>query len=196
MENARTSLPPGNEFSRAYDRVGRAVMRLIAIIALLVSSCATGPTTIRQVDFRNFEYTSSCTVTDEAIEVSNGVYRRHHLDFAVRQVVYGDLSGDGQEEAVVVARCNSGGTAWVTEGFIYGMKRGVPTLLARIEGGDRADGGIVAVRIVKGRLQVDRYGTTGGYCCPEWIETTTYRLEGPRLVEDGKRSRRPHTGGW
>jgi hypothetical protein len=176
------------------------VTRVIAILALLASSCATNPATIRQVDFRNFAYTPACTFTHdgrpETILASHGVYRRHHLDFTVRQVAIGDLTGDGRDEAVVVTRCNTGGTCWCTEGFVYGLKHGVPTLLARIEGGDRAYGGIVAVRIVKGRLQVDRYGTTGGYCCPEWVETTTYRLEGRRLVEDGKRSRRPHTGGW
>jgi hypothetical protein len=152
------------------------------------------------VDFRNFSYTPSSAVTDdgrcETITVSNGVYRRHHLEFTVRQIAYGDLIGTGQEEAVVATRCNTGGTGWFTEGFIYEMKRGVPTLLTRIEGGDRADGGIVAVRAVEGRLQVDRYGTTVGLCCPEWIETRTYRLEGGRLVEDGQRSLRPHTGGW
>lgn len=155
---------------------------------------------IRRVDFLNFIYTPACTFTYDGrhntVGVVDGVYRRHLLDFSVRQIVYGDLTGDGRDDAVVTTVCNHGGTGWFTEGFIFELRRGIPTQLARIEGGDRAVGGIVTARIVNGQLEVDRFGTAGGMCCPDWVESTRYKLAGRRLVEIGERSRRPHEGGW
>ena len=143
---------------------------------------------IRRVDFRDFTYADSCIGKVQVVE-GKGL-----LDFGppgsrgsfrVKEVVYGDLTGDGQEEAVVLTLCNGGGSQILSGGSIYTLREGRPVLLGYVEGGDRADGGISQVQIAGGRLVVTRYGTDDGLCCPTFTVTTAYRLDAGRLVEVG-----------
>jgi hypothetical protein len=72
------------------------------------------------------------------------------------------------------------------------MRSGSPALVTRIQGGDRADGGLRRAWIEKGNLLVDRnfMGENGGSCCPEFAETTKYRMTGGKLSEVGTPVRR------
>src|SRR5258705_40341 len=81
-------------------------------------------------------------------------------EFNVESVTFGDISNDGVEEAIIVAGCGTGGTALNTEVLLYGMAGGSPSLIGKIEGGDRALGGIRRVSIKNGRLVVDRNRAT------------------------------------
>ncbi|MGH9760982.1 MAG: hypothetical protein ACREDR_44545, partial [Blastocatellia bacterium] len=164
----------------------------------------SGP--IRSIDFKNFTYHPSCLNPEgdakaEAIRTVDGVYSRgdatdpnsDKVYFEVRNVIYGDLSGDGQEKAVVTTLCNTGGTGQFSDGIIFGIKSGKAVQIATVGAGDRADGGIYSVRIENSLLKVERYGQEhSGACCPEYIETTTLRLNGTGLVEVGKATRRPY----
>lgn len=155
---------------------------------------------IRRVDFQNFNYTPDCVMVDgkptgTPITVRNGSYRLeqadNHVIFGVLSIQYGDLTGDGHDEAAVVTHCNLGGTGQFTEGMVYGMQAGNPVLLGRVEGGDRAYGGIESLTIEDGRLVVGRFATDDGpACCPMYIETTGLRWDGTRLVKDGASTRR------
>lgn len=150
---------------------------------------------IRKIDFLNFTYSPACIGGDEKIRARNGEYSVGSADdpsadriyFKIMDVVYGDLTGDGQEEAVVTTLCNTGGTGQFTDGIIFTLRGGRPVSLGTLGMGDRADGGIDSVAIERGQLRVSRYGTvTGGACCPEYIETQAYRLSGNKLIEVGK----------
>jgi hypothetical protein len=72
------------------------------------------------------------------------------------------------------------------------MKNGLPFLLTRIEGGDRAYGGINAITVEKGIISVDRNdaGEEGAACCAEIAVKTNYKWNGKKLVEFGKPVRR------
>ncbi len=147
---------------------------------------------IRQIDFRNFNY-QPCFDTPKGtktIRVKNGKYEAKTADeqysFEVRSVTFGDLDSDGIEEAVVETMCNGGGTGRFTEGIVYRYQNGKPVAIAEIGGGDRADGGIHEIKFVKGFLKVSRYGGNQGACCPEYIEVHTLKLTGKRLIEVGK----------
>ena len=74
--------------------------------------------------------------------------------------------------------CSNGGIESYSEGFIYGIKDGNAELLARIEGGDRALGGLRSVKIDNGIISIERSRPdfTGNACCPEFAETTKYRF--------------------
>lgn len=108
----------------------------------------------------------------------------------VGQYVYGDLTGDGIEEAVVVTNCGS--MHPVEQAFIFTMRNGKPVLLTRLEQGDRATGGIVSsflcegcsdgITIQDGLLIVERMWGRGA-CCPDYTETKTYRWMGRSLVQ-------------
>ena len=81
--------------------------------------------------------------------------------------------------------CNTGGSGDFSEGYIFGMANGQPKLIAVINGGDRANGGIRSATITNGLLRVGRFGTDGGACCPEWVEVRNYKLLSGKLVEVG-----------
>jgi hypothetical protein len=72
------------------------------------------------------------------------------------------------------------------------MKAGKPFLITRIEGGDRADGGLRSASVVNGLLVVDANdpSANSGACCPEFALKTTYKLTGAKLTPSGKPVRR------
>ncbi|MEK6406494.1 MAG: hypothetical protein AABN34_05980 [Acidobacteriota bacterium] len=179
---------------------------VIAALVLLVCCAAPGlpqraaGNDIHRVDFRNFTYRPSCLEGDtpgksEAVKVTNGSFSRsdpdNALNFEIRRIDYGDLTRDGRDEAVVLTTCNTGGTGQFSEGFVYGMQNGKPALLARLGGGDRANGTIRCVRVESELVKVERLGTlTGRAIGVDFIETTAYRLSGHRLAKTGRAARR------
>jgi len=170
-------------------------------LTLLFSTAGLAQSGIQKVDFKNFVYKPLCAGSDPLlITVNNGEFSEeeqqdgyvNRLYFNVFSVTYGDLTGDRQPEAIVLTVCNTGGTGNFSEGFIYTLKAGKPLLLARIEGGDRAHGGLRSAVVENGLLAVARNdaGENGGACCPEFAVTTRYKLLGDKLTASGASVRR------
>jgi hypothetical protein len=94
-----------------------------------------------------------------------------------RQVFFVDLSGDGQEEAVV--RLNCGGCNGEDHGvLIYAARNGMPVLVGVL-------GGIDVVTRVDTNSLVFRepiYDFGNSHCCPSGWSTTHYRLVQDRMV--------------
>lgn len=88
------------------------------------------------------------------------------------QVDYGDLDGDGREEAVI--RVESTGTGGSFGFLVYGEGTPAPRLIAAIPGYK------VSPRILGNLLEVHMpyYFGFEGNCCPTGITRTMYRLEG------------------
>ena len=158
-------------------------------------------TDIHKVDFKNFTYLAKCIAeTPQRVTVKNGEFSEEKQEdgyvnrfyFQVSDIAYGDLNGDGRDEAIVLTVCNTGGTGNFSEGFIFAPKAGRPALVARIPGGDRAYGGLRTTRIENGLLVVDSNdaGPEGGACCPQIIVTTKYKLVGNKIIRSGKETRR------
>jgi hypothetical protein len=147
---------------------------------------------IRKADFKNFTYQASCGGDDtEKITVRKGEFSRENGDdklyFNVTAVTYGDVDGDRRDDAIILTVCNTGGTGQFAEGFVYTLKDGKPALLTRIEGGDRADGGLRSAKVENGYLVVDRNNNDAetGACCPEIAEISKYKWNGKELTEVG-----------
>jgi hypothetical protein len=99
------------------------------------------------------------------------------------------LTGDGQEEAVVVLYAELGGTESSNDVFIYSLKNGRPVLLWKFWTGDRADGGLVRLYAENGKLVVElagknkfigsdyfaNDGSSNGACCPTVITRSKYQ---------------------
>lgn len=173
---------------------------LIPGVGLASGPAQTGARAIRRVDFQNFAYRPACT--DSEIRARAGTYSRDEGDDKVsfevwKRVAYGDLTGDGNEEAVVVSNCNTGGTGNFTEGYVFTMRGGSAVSVGELAMGDRADGGIHTVDVRDGLLVVNRYGVgpSGGACCPEFVESTTYRLSGAKLAQVGATRRQDWVDG-
>lgn len=164
-------------------------------------SKATVNQDIRKIDFKNFTYNPFCAGEEpQNVTVKDGEFGEEKKDgeytdrfsFTIFSVNYGDINGDGNEDAVILSNCNTGGSGQFTEGFIYELKNEKPSLVTRIPGGDRAYGGLVEGRIEKGVLVIESYdvGEQGGACCPEFVVTSRFKLSGGKLVETGKAERK------
>src|SRR3954462_3057709 len=114
---------------------------ILAFIVLAAVAAAQAQTDIRKIDFKNFTYTPSCTgekpenVTVENGELSREKQEKDYVDrfyFKIFQVEYGDVTGDGVDDAIILSECNTGGTGNFTEGWVYSMKDGKPVVVAAI----------------------------------------------------------------
>lgn len=174
---------------------------LTTIFVLTLTVLIPAQSDIRNVDFKNFTFEPSCAgeetqkVTVKAGEFSAEKKMDDYTDrfyFHVYDFVYGDVNGDGKEDAIISSVCNTGGTGNFTEGFVYTIKTGKPLLLTRIEGGDRAYGGLRKIEIDNGIVTVERndVGEAGGACCPEFAVTAKYKWNGKDLELYGDETRR------
>lgn len=180
-------------------------MRILLYVSCLLLATALpafAQEDIRKVDFKNFTHSVKCIGDkSENITVKNGEFSREKQEdgyvdrffFQIFDVAFGDVTGDKKDDAIVLGVCNTGGTGNFSEGFIYSMKAGKPTLIARIPGGDRAYGGLRETRVEDGVLVVEsnEAGPEGGSCCPQVILTSRYKVTGGKLVPFGKETRRP-----
>ena len=173
-----------------------------AACLLAAATSAIGQGDIRKVDFKNFTYSANCAgETPSKITVKDGEFLEEkqqdgyvdRFSFSIMDIAYGDLNADKRDEAVILSVCNTGGTGNFSEGFVYAMKAGKPSLVARIPGGDRGYGGLRSAVVENGLLVVESNdaGTDGAACCPQYIVTNKYRL-GPRggILKSGKVERR------
>jgi hypothetical protein len=169
---------------------------ILLSLACAFSLSAVAQSNIRKVDFKNFTYNVDIFESKEKIKVKDGTFDRNtseeKLYFSVTVDSYGDLDGDGKEEAVVLTMMNTGGTGNFSSGIIFTIKGGKPVVLTSFEGGDRAYGGLVSAKIVNKMLIVQQYdvGNAGGACCPEFVVTANYAWKGKKLISVGKQERR------
>lgn len=161
---------------------------IIGFAFLLASQCvAQVPTRsysdIRQVDFRNFTYrVTGFLERPSDIRLRDGMYvekDRGLVTYSVKltTVAYGDVTGDGEEDAAIVLTVSGGGSGFVTEGVVYTLRNGRAALLSNFEGGEggHADS-IQNVHMANGRLgvvYVNRAGNT---------HSVDYRWDGQRFV--------------
>ena len=183
-------------------KITHVILFAALIAAVAITSLGQNSSRIRKTDFKNFTYPAYCAgEQSEKISVKNREYSKEtqedgYVDrfwFKVFSIKYGDLTGDKRDEAVILSTCNTGGTGYFTEGYIYSMAAGQPKLIARIGGGDRAFGGLRDARVENGLLIVESNdaGEDGGACCPQFIVTQRYKLAGRKLIASGKPSRSP-----
>src|SRR5438445_13218141 len=85
-----------------------------------------GQADTHKVDFRNFTYQPYCAGEEtQKITVKNSEFSQEkqmdgyvdRMYFEIRGIAYGDLNGDGKDEAIIITNCNTGGTGQFTEGF-------------------------------------------------------------------------------
>lgn len=164
---------------------------------------------IRQVDFSNFTFpTSLCGDAiglGKTVTVKNGDFKRGSGDdeayFSSLKPLYGDITGDGDQEAVVHNVC--GESTWnygLDEFLVYTMREGQVVLLGELNGmvtyyrhyypnGTLWSPTDKGLRIQGGSVAVDWYAD-GPHCCPKYIATLAYRWNGKQLILSGRPQRR------
>lgn len=114
-----------------------------------------------------------------------------------------DVNVDGMDEALVVIKIETGGSAVPQVVYVYTWKNDSPELLWSFRTGDRTDGGLKDVRVEDGLLLVELYGQdrfllgqsetgkiTGDYeqlCCPVYFTRSFYKSNGKTFLMQGKR---------
>lgn len=161
-------------------------------------------------DFKNFEYPLPRGWQDsdgsEAV-LENGIRRMTEepkkigLSFVTTKFM--DVTGDGQEEAFVILKITTGGSAIPQIVYIYEWKDEKPDLLWFFRTGDRADGGLKDLRVENSELVVeifgqDRYlvgegetrkltGDEEQICCPTYFTRSFYKWNGKNFLMQRKR---------
>jgi hypothetical protein len=167
---------------------------------------------IRSADFANFTYPIIADLKvfgsrRKTFTLKNGEFPETKdavgmfLPKGTTPVSYGDVTGDGDEEALVrIGVDTNGGTASISCIYVYAWRNNMPELLWSFVGGDRADGGLRSAYAESGGLVVelkgkdkiigtDLYaddGTSSGACCPTFFTRTRYQWNGKGFKQIGK----------
>ncbi|MGA8073926.1 MAG: hypothetical protein WB995_10640 [Candidatus Acidiferrales bacterium] len=184
-----------------------------AAIFALATTGAQHITALRQIDFKNFTYAWNdepqdvpetwhwlTSPTKMRVRTINGIHHFHNADLddtvpapriSVDDVAYGDLDGDGVEEAAVTLNYGTGGTANWSYLYVYKLQAERPMLLARLQAGSRADDGLIKASIRDGVLILDFNDPERrvGDCCSEGYIRVHYRWREGRFIEQGRRER-------
>ena len=100
---------------------------------------------------------------------------------------FGDLTGDGVEEAAVFVSYFVGGTAASKRArvFVYRDKDGTLHLMEIMEGGDRASGGISGAQIEDGHLHIDTHVPDADGClnCYGGVERRSYAYKAGNRIQ-------------
>jgi hypothetical protein len=194
---------------------------LIGLLILISSGLAESQKSIRQVDFKNFTYPLSGRLLGhdrlqwlptevhsarKPIHLVNGedltksssfVMDGHEYTqwegFTLQSVNFADLTGDGQEQAIVVLHYRTGGTQQTDYVYIYSFTAGKPKLLAYFHAGDRAYSGLCRVFGDLGKLVVELLDPEkrSGDCCSSGIVRTRYRWQHGQFEAIGPAEREP-----
>jgi hypothetical protein len=202
-------LNPG--WRRTLHQIGIAVLGVVSIG--FVSAREPG---IRDIDFKNFVYGWEAPQDDYVptswrwtelpkqtrIHLINGIHkfvnphateevRQHSPSLTFNSVAYGDLDGDGTEEAAVTLNYSSGGTSNWNYLYVYKLVQGKLQLLGVLQSGSRADGGLIKTAIQDRLLILDFADSERRIadCCSDGYVRARYRWIKGRLVEDGPRER-------
>lgn len=116
---------------------------------------------------------------------------------------FGDVTGDGEDEAFVILKIETAGSAIPQIVYIFTLLTDEPELIWYFRTGDRADGGLKDLRSEGGELVVelfgqDRYilgevetskitGDVEQLCCPIFFTRTRYKWNGKNFQLQGKR---------
>lgn len=136
---------------------------------------------------------------DEKAEAKS--QRRIGMSFVTAK--YFDVTGDGEDEAVVVLKVETGGSAIPQLVYVFTWKGSGPELIWPFRTGDRADGGLKDLRSENGNLVVELYGQdrfvlgqtetskitddNEQLCCPTFFTRTEYKWNGKNFLMQGKR---------
>lgn len=153
---------------------------------------------IHSVDFANYSYPwiSDLGNPKKAFRLQNGELpptrnERGLVDamgVSLQRVDYGDVTGDGQDEAIVVLSILTGGSATPHAIYVYGIGGNQIKLLWSGATDDRADGGLQKVYAQNGELVLERFSPLGkkGDCCPTRFTRVRYQWRGDRFHPKGK----------
>jgi len=190
------------------------VLFLFLFVPVFTSGGSGETGNIKDVDFKNFSYpwddpeadSDNHTAwfwtqlhTESRVRLTNGQHRftvpetPSFVSPALRFsfVIYGDLDGDGIEEAAVAMNYTTGGTMNWDYLYVYKFAAGKPKLLERLRSGSRGSGGLLRASINQGALVLDFADPdrrTADCCSDGYIRVHYCWLDG-HFAEEGAREK-------
>lgn len=149
---------------------------------------STSSAPIRLVDFNNIAYPHFPDYGGDEKRTTTLKPGEGGPDF----LNYGDITGDGLEEAIVVLGLPIRGSAIPHYVYVFTMENERPKLIWSCETGDRADGGLRQIYAEHGNLVIELFGKDRvvggelykgeeGLCCPSSFTRARYRWTGDRF---------------
>lgn len=167
---------------------------------------------IGKFDFRNFTYPLPRGWQDadgKDAELVNGKRPLQKTDeiekIGISYLItkFFDATGDGQDEAIVILKINTGGNAIPLIVYIFEWRNDKPELIWTFRTGDRADGGLKNIFLENGETVIELFGQdrfilgeietgkiTGDdeqLCCPTHFTRNRYKWNGKNFLLQGKR---------
>jgi hypothetical protein len=158
---------------------------------------------IRNIDFENQEYflQDELTTGMERFPVKNGRFEKPSekpnfppdMFFVIDQIKYGDLTGDGHDEAIIFAAYGSGsGNHMVSVTYVFECKNRQPKLLASLKQSDLQKDRPFPIYfytdpniIIKNKVLYLTYYTGESHIDPNCRVTFGYRLKDSKLIPTG-----------
>jgi len=178
-------------------RVTPTINGQIATVASLAPNADSSPapspnSPIRSVDFENFTYPE---IGSRGIfTFKNGDEPTEDDPRSLVDVVYGDVTADGTEDAMVVHSRSIRGSAIPFYVYVYTANGKKPKLLWSFYAGERGDGGLRQISADRGEMVVELYGRDRvinggtcsdednmGVCCPRFFTSSRYEWRGGRF---------------
>lgn len=179
---------------------------------LLDNENTTTNAPIGKFDFKNFTYPLPRGWQDsdgKEAELINGK-RPMQLSEEVEKIglsylmtKFFDATGDGQDEAIVILKIETGGSAIPQIVYIFEWKNEKPHLIWYFRTGDRSDGGLKNIYAENGEIVIELYGQDRyivgeldthripgdetQICCPEYWTKSRYKWNGSNFRLQGKR---------
>ena len=169
--------------------LGRALAIVILVAAWSLAACAVQPKppapplTLDAV--KNAEYPTEY-LTSGKVKLTDGKYQEPNFKALITldsAMAWGDLDGDGSQDAVVVLVSNTGGSSAFYHLQAVLNQNGQPRPVASTLLGDRVK--IEAMDITSGVITVDLLtrATQDSLCCPTQKTRQSFRLQGSRLIQ-------------
>jgi len=148
----------------------------------------TSTTSLTMVDWANFTYISSCYGNTQPFKARNGKAQNQLVHFQIyTPITYGDLTGDGQPEAVIRYSCTGADFGGVHV-FVYSGTANHPILLGElpliVKDGQGGNWSIETVHIANQVLQLSGrgYSASAPHCCPDLRVEASYRWDGKHFI--------------
>jgi hypothetical protein len=169
----------------------RVLATLLLVTLAFVAGCGGEPEPLTAESLKNAEYLG---IYDGPVDLTDGMYEgepfveggaSRPLVVFIEPYAFGDLDGDGVDDAAVLLVENSGGSG----SFVYLAavlnSNGSPVNMATTLLGDRAQ--VEELTIEEGRIKVKMltHGPEDPMCCPSQESSETYTLVGDELVPEG-----------
>jgi len=194
MRNAQCPAPvPGSGSCRNRRPRAAGLVLCGAVAAIATGACSgpqSGPETPTREQLANGTYTG---IFAEPIKLTAGRYQgppftENSATFPSAMLLentlaFGDVDGDGVDEAIVALASNSGGSGVIVYLVVVTAKAGVAGNIAVEELEDRAI--VRSIAVVGGDIRVDvvRHGPDDPMCCPTLYEQETWKLTDGALTK-------------